>query len=263
MTERVKDWLPIDVASRAPVRDAVNGVVRGWSQDWFADHGLQASRFRASADGMRLRSEAEGWRTYAGALAIAASPPAVSKLASWALDAPLASLELTGPDGAVVDGLEHAMLDDLSARIEILLGLPARDRADSAPAGRLFNNAQSVEIAVTDESGALVLSLALPFETMLALCKASLPPRIKGPATLDGLLSALASTPVGIEATFGEAEVGMVELRKLAVGDVLVLDRPLEAGVRFDLPGSDDPFAVAHLGEAEGRLTLTLQSHQD
>lgn len=263
MTDQARDWLPVDVASRAPVRDAVNDVVRDWSQDWFADHGLRANRFRTSSDGIRLRSEAEGWRTYGGALAIAATTHAVSKLASWVLDAPLASLELTGHDSAVIGRLEHVLLDDLSARLEGLLGLPARDRADAAPVGRQFNSAQRVEIAITDDTGALVLSLTLPFESMLPLCKASLPPRSRAEPPLGDLLAALASTPVEIEATFGEAEVGMVELRKLAVGDVLVLDRPLDAGVRFDVPGSDAPFAMAHLGEADGRLSLTLQSPQD
>ena len=263
MTEQAEDWLPIDVASRAPVRDAINAVVRDWSQDWFADHGLQATRFRTSSDGIRLRSEAEGWRTYGGALAIAATTHAVSKLASWVLDAPLASLELTGLDNAVIDRLEHVLLDDLSARLEGLLGLPERDPADAAPVGRQFSNAQSVEIAITDDTGALVLSLTMPFEKMLPLCRASLPPRSRAQPPLGDLLAAIAPTQVEIEATFGEAEVGMVELRKLTVGDVLVLDRPLDAGVRFDIPGSDAPFATAHLGETDGRMSLTLQSPQD
>lgn len=260
MTLKVRDWLPAEVASRAKVRETIDAAVLAWSQAWFANQRLQATRFRPLADSPRLRGEDEWWRAYRGPVTLSIAPPAAQRMVSWVLDAPLARLELTPRDAAVTEGLEHAVLDDLTARIETLLDLPDVEASSPPRVGTPGLGQGGVEVAVTDEVGALILSLALPFEAVLPLAKASLPAPRPPTETLSGLGQALAPTPVKLQAALGHVEIGVADLRRLAIGDVLVLDRGVDQGVLLDLPGSTDEFTIARLGEADGRLTLTLES---
>ena len=260
MTAHVGEWLPIEVVCRAKVREALDCAVLDWSRDWFATQRLQATRFRPLAQRLRMQVEGDIWRAYRGPVAIAVTDAAATRLASWALDAPLDRLELGVRDAAVVEALQHALLDDLTARVEALLGVPDT-AARPAPAERRLGG-DGLEAAVTDASGALVASIAVPLEAILPFARTTLPPAQPSTTAVAALGSALASTGVTIEATLGRAEIGVTDLRRLAKGDVLVLDREIEAGVRLGLAGSGHALGAARLGEAGGRLTLTLESDQ-
>jgi flagellar motor switch/type III secretory pathway protein FliN len=68
---------------------------------------------------------------------------------------------------------------------------------------------------------------------------------------------AVADEPVRVEAMLGETEVSLRELMQLAVGDVIVLDQPLNAAGRLAMPDGRT-IAPVVLGRADERRAVSV-----
>jgi flagellar motor switch/type III secretory pathway protein FliN len=104
----------------------------------------------------------------------------------------------------------------------------------------------------------VLLQVALPAAPLAAIYRRGLPRPAAASRPLDDRLKALAGSQVRLEATLGEAVITLPELRAMAPGDVLRLDRKLTDPGRLHLAGGG---FVAHaaLTHADGQLALRLR----
>ncbi|MGE5566073.1 MAG: FliM/FliN family flagellar motor switch protein [Parcubacteria group bacterium] len=256
MTNRVLDWLPLSAVAREPVRAKVTAAVSAWSEAWFSPpRRLHATRLTPHKG--ETAAQGRTWRIPRQALAISCPRPAAARLLDWALDTDVQRLSPTDADRKLIEAFEAQIIEDLAAKIERALGIEGKSKSDPAsPYGPL--GGLSIEIA--DEQGETLVWLALAMSDVLPACKASLPQRARSVEKLTGLRSALADTPVSIEAVLGSASLGLADLRTLAPGDVLVLDAGLEDAALLALAGSQRSVGRATLTHTEDALALTLQA---
>jgi flagellar motor switch/type III secretory pathway protein FliN len=232
-----RPWLPAGIAQRPEVRAELARVVDGWASAWFATACLSAADFGRPQDG-----------GVGQPLALAVGPGELLHLAALAADLTDAPEALTGADRTLLRGLGEAMVADLHRRIEDRLAIGA-----PAPVG-----GESLEIRIGPRGARPTLIIAIAEAALVGLAKGlmSTPPAPR--ASLTGIAQALTETSLTIEAILGEANLTFGDLRGLAVGDVLVLDTPLEGLLALSLSGGDRAFATARLNPSDDHLTLTV-----
>lgn len=263
MIAEAQPWLPTAALARRAVGRAIDAAVDNWSAAWFGGHRLTAAVFRPVSGPNASRAEGGGWQVYGTSMALAIGEAAKTRLVGWALDGPMDMLALEGADAKVVARFGHLLLGDLARAVEAALGTAP----DVLPTPRLvdhpFGRAGGVEVPLGEGQGGALLTLAIPGEAVLPLCRASLPPARPARTPLTRPREAIGSTRVRLQATLGHASIGLADLRRLSEGDVLVLDRALDQGASLLAAGLPEPVASAELGAADGRVTLALQTAQD
>jgi len=181
---------------------------------------------------------------------------AVARLRSRALDlSPPPPRAETDRDAALLRGFDRRMLEDLAARVEAALAVGAPE--DGAAAGASPPGADCLCAMVAEADGAEALRLAIPKAPVIAFRKAAVaaPPRRSPPAPRR---KALAAAPIRVEARLGSARLSLEELRSLAPGDVLLLERRLDEPAELFAAGDARAFAAGRLDAAE-RLTLIIE----
>jgi flagellar motor switch/type III secretory pathway protein FliN len=98
--------------------------------------------------------------------------------------------------------------------------------------------------------------LELAPDTVLTCLAASAPSRARGPV-LEPLSKAIQTQSVVLEAIAGEADLAVEELRTLAAGDVLKLNRRITEPLELRIQGGG-VVCAARLGAARGRTALQL-----
>jgi len=247
--EKLRDWLPAEAAERSAVRGPVEEVVAEWSSHWFARGELSLSGW-ALAPRPRPAGDA-GWRDCGGGVEASCSSRASVRLAGMALDARLEQLDLNDRDRSLTSAFSRRMVDDLGQRLRRLLGVE-RDVPEVTATDR------RVVATISDGADAL-LSLAIPFPLLIGLCRRVLPK--PGPAMKisDPRLQALGPTTLRLDATLGSATLSLSEVRDLAVGDILLLDRTLGDAADLSLARSRTVVARGVLTETDGHVALILQ----
>ena len=254
MIEAARDWLPLGVAVRDAVRNPIEQAIELWANQWFARRRLRVGAYEAipSKGGARLP-----WRQFGQAVAVAQSQP--GRLALLALDADTDGCLPTERDSRLIEAFETSLFGDLADRVARALGLePVLDeppRLVEDPFGR----DGGVKIEIVETNRVASLTIAIPLEAMLPACRRTLPPRSAKTMSLSPRVGALTETSVEIEAVLGRAKVTIEELGHLAVGDVLVLDTPLDGLAEVIRPRTSDILAHARLSEDAGSIALTLQ----
>lgn len=266
MTQEAQTWLPLGVATRDAVQAAIGRAVADWADLWFPRPQVAVSGFKPTMGEPRDDADGSGWRVYRKTVAISCPRRSGSRLAGWALDAPLADLSPRKGDRRLLELFERTLIEDLALKVELALGVdgPAAAPASVHPQPQVLRNPfgklGGVAVALTEDFGAPLLSLAIPLAALLPLCRASLAPAARKPAALASFAQALGSADLTIEATLGNAEVPVADLRALAPGDVLVLQRGLADAVDVSLAGSETTFARAKLIDLDGQMALALQT---
>ena len=260
MTGGPREWLPLDVCKREIVRTSLEGAVAAWSELWFVGRGIRVSNCRPIVSARGEGVDGAAWKIHAGPAAISCPPRFAQRFSAWALDINLDNLVLGQADRRIVSQMENDILQDLARTVEQALDA----ETGVAPEGfhgsvDPFDGLGGVVLNLADELGDRCLALAVPLGALIPLCRASFPPRRKA-APMKSRLDALRSTPVRMEALLGEVEVAIVDLPGLAAGDVLVLNRALDASAEVVLHGSEVPVMRGSLTQCESRMALTLQS---
>ena len=241
MTPSFRPWLPADTAAPRLVLGALADMADAWSREWFAGEGMRAA-------GALVRVDARGelkktvWHAHEGGLAIGISASGIAALGAQVLGVPAAG-ERSAADAALLETVGGECLDDIKKRSATLLRLAEKGwtAADSQRAGPVHR----LEIAGPLRSP--VLTLELSADLFVALVKAKLPPP-PVPAPLGKPAEALAALPVSLSALLGRSAITVAELSGLAAGDVLVLDRALDAAL---------PLAVGGTPAARGACTVS------
>lgn len=253
MSQTPRPWAPLEIAGKAAVRAKADQAVVAWSGDWFARARLTVTRWDlvrgdpwAGIDGVRVDGRHLG---------LAYGARAFKRLIERALDAGGADLIATDLDGRLTEAFARPMFEDLLARLEMALELSG---PETAGAGRGARDG-GVKIGVSD-SGDVLLWLVAPFDVLMGLCRGALAPPRPGRAPLTSRRAALGDQPIALEAVLGQVALSLAELRGLAVGDVLVLDRGLSEPATIARRPAGLPLLHADLTDRDGRSALCLRS---
>lgn len=245
MRESLRDWLPAEAAERSAVRAPIEEVVAQWSSHWVARGELSLSHWALAAE---ARADA-AWRDCGGGLQVNCSTRAAARLAGLALDARPEQDELNDRDRKLLASLSRRIVDDLAHRVRQRLGA---ERDVVSPADRRIT-------AVVSEGVDAILQLSIPVPLLTGLCRRTLPTPRAPTTPLASRLAAAAPTTLRLEATLGAVTLSLAEVRDLAVGDILVLDRTVSEPADLSLSRSEAPVARGTLTETEGHVALILQ----
>jgi flagellar motor switch/type III secretory pathway protein FliN len=255
----VRDWLPIEAVAGEAARSVLDTAVRDWCSAFFARRPFRVDRIKPVPAGARS-SEGPAWRSYSSNVAISVQRLTAGQLVARALDADLGAVAVSDQDRLLLDAFERKLFAELAAKIEAALG--SMDRAYDSPReiADPFGPEGGAVAILAEDNGARLMSLALPGRVLLPLCKRSISPSSPSKGRLKSPASALAPTEVVVEATLGSAEIALADLRDLAPGDVLVLNRALGEPADIRLKGAETVIARARLIEVGGQMALSLQA---
>ncbi len=239
---QVWTWLPEGALEHPSVRAGLDGVIRAWCGRWFASHDLQVRRIGAwrpaAADIFRVQASGVGLRC--------TSAQTVSLL-SRALDLDLVHIEVSDADQTLIDQFAKAMFQDLADAVAERVG---EQGVSSRPGLDLSHPSGLVEVVVGDQDGLTSLSLHLPRALANALRIDALPEPAREHDRFASLVQAVGPAPVTLNARLGGVSLALQDARRLARGDVIVLDQTLdEASVLTE--------AISGAALAAGRIVDT------
>jgi hypothetical protein len=248
MIERLRDWLPPQAADQPGVRAMIDGVVAEWSSHWIALEMLSLSAWGAAQD-----AAGDGaWRDCGDGLQVSCSARAGLRLACMALGARVEQVDLGDRDRSLLTDLAGRMVDDLADRLRRRLGAAA-PRIEFAASEPRF-------VAKVSDGCDTLLAVSIPFPLLIRLCRQALPKARPTAVAPELRREAVTPTRIRLRATLGSALLGLAEVRDLAVGDLLVLDRTVDDTVELSVAGA----CVGHgvLTEIDGQAALILQRIQ-
>ena len=257
MSGSVREWLPREAIDSAPVRSAVAATVDTWSHKWFGTGGLAATGFEP----LRLRApvDVSGWRIYGSAVALEAGARATILLAGLALGAEPERLVLSEVDRDIIGRFTTRVAEDLALSLERAIGLDPPEGADGKAVEESLRDG-GLLFSVADLAGEHVLRGAIPTAALAPFRKSVLPPARPRRST-SRLARAIGATSVRVEARLGQTTLPLGAFAGLVPGDVLILDRPVAAGVGLALSRSDRTFASGTIAEEREGLALVLTPH--
>lgn len=250
MTLAFRPWLPADTAAPRLALGALADMADAWSREWFAGEGARAAGALVRVDARgELRKTA--WHAHEGGLAIGISASGIAALGAQVLGV-AAGTERAAADAALLETVGGECLDDLKKRSAVLLRLPEKGwtSADTQRAGPFYR----LEIAGPLRNP--VLTLEVSADLFVGLVKAKLPPA-PASAPLGRPAEALAALPVSLSALLGRSSITVAELSGLAAGDVLVLDRALDAPLPLAIGGTLAPRGACTVSEDGSALKIT------
>lgn len=244
MRTEVWGWLP-DSALNAPgVLSVVDGVLEEWAARWFRSFRLVRHRMDFGAT-----PAVEPIIASAASLLVRGAADKEDILVGQALGLEIARLERTDDDEAVLDAFRQRLIADLVRTLETAFAV---DEALIASAsGR-------VALELRDEDGRKMLTIETTRSVLAQVRRRSLPAKPVDQRPLAGLEAAVADLPVALNARLGSSLVSLSEARRLAPGDVIMLDHALDAP--FDLCGVEGTtIACATLVDTASPRALRLE----
>lgn len=241
----VRDWLPDGAFTSARIARALTPALGQWSDRWLPKTVLTVDRV---VDGP-APPPAPGERAIAGPIASAILTGAGKRhLLEGVLSIRLPS-HLEEIDHRLLDAFANELVLDLIMSVEAALPeLPGAGVVDS----------HGLVLAL---SGEAVLNLTLPSAALVPLIKAILPETVRPRSKPRGRIAALGPTAIGVEGRLGQVRLTAEDVDALAVGDVLILDRSLEAPADLNIAPDGPLIARGTLGQNGGRVSLQLQPH--
>jgi hypothetical protein len=257
MSGAVREWLPLGAATSPRVRDALEGAVDLWSGKWFA--AVRVSLASIEPRPLGAPSVPDGWLLHAGTVAVPADGPDAIRLAGLALGADPEKLVLSEPDRDIIARLAATMCADLAATIAAALGQPIGGDAQPTATADPLERGPGLALRIDEANGRVLTRAVLPLSTLVSFIRTAVP---KGSApALARMDGAIGRTATRLDIRLGETKLSLGELAQLTPGDVLVLDRTIEAGARVSLGAAErKPFARATL-EPDGDTTRLILAH--
>lgn len=248
MTDVAWNWLPDGALGAPPVMRVIDSVLADWCDRWWAGDHLRRQRLTFAETG------SPDIVVQTACVSLRAPAASVEALAGWALDMDLSRIERSEDDGVVIDAMADAMFRDLVGTLDAALGggadeTPGRDR--SGP----------VSIEFTDDAGRRILVIETSRALLAGVRRAALPePPSDASRPLIPIRRAIADTKVSLSAIVGSAEIALPDVRRLARGDVILLNRPLDQPLDLVANGSGARIACAELVDAASPRSLRLQA---
>jgi flagellar motor switch/type III secretory pathway protein FliN len=226
-------YLLLGESARRDLTRRLHECIGRWRRDWAGEH---SSPFRLELSEARMPTAESHWRGVA-CFQIGAGPrPTLmlvtpARLAPWLVGMRGEGVDLQCPDNetTLAADLEKATLTALARLILDSAGMQsaALDRVD-APTEEAIRELQGARYlranVCADEHGSPLGLLISP-----TLASALLPARLSKTKQerIAGRLAAVAQQAVDLEAVLGTADLSVVDLARLAVGDVIVMNESL------------------------------------
>jgi|GEM_PF-5802127 len=253
-----RPWLPLSSLADATVSTTLTGALAAWCETWFAGAApVTLSIVHAGRPVWASAAVSYRWEVHGRAAALAAGPEAIAKLSSLALAAPLPLPARGERDRIILEEFQRRLFADLAERIERALGIAGAPRAEPTSLDDPWADEETLAVLTAFSDGTEAVRVALPARALVPFRKRSASPR-GGKSRLVPLGAAVAATAVPVAVRVGSAVLTLEELRGMAAGDVLLLDRALDEPA--DLLAADRAFARARLVEAERQIRLTIVS---
>lgn len=213
MTALPRPWLPQTVFDDPRMVDALTDPVREWSLKWFG--AAETVKFERCAESHDLSGPRglSGWRPCAAGIWLAWDDRIALRLARQALALGHTRPKTTAEDERLLLRYAERMAGELAEAMQHRFG-PAETDAETAI---------GMKFALQGSDGAFRLLVA--HGALVALRKQLCPAWIPRTPAATRLSILLAGVPIEIEASFGAASLSALDLRQLAIGDVIVLER--------------------------------------
>lgn len=255
MSTAFRSWLPGNTAVPALAQGAIADMADGWSAAWFAGEPLRALGVLTRIDNGRSELRKSAWHVCEGGLAIGLPQSGTEKLGATALGVSTVGKERQSADLVLLDRIGGACLDDLKRRAAALFGI------DKSAAWREYDGAPHADpvhrIEIANGVRSVVLTLELSAECFTRFVKAKLP-AAPIPKTLGVPAEALAGLPVTLSVAVGRCGLTVAELSSLSEGDVLVLDRALDAAMPLAVEGVVTRLGACTFSERDDRIALKI-----
>lgn len=243
MTSEVRDWLPSEAFSANLVEAALAGIVEEWASVWLSNAGALRVDVKGVEEILSCPS-----RIAVDGQAVAASFDGHGKrlVLELALGIRL--------DGASLGETDHRLLDSFSARLFHDLV----ERLDQHLGGVVTDGGGILEtVVLTSSADGELVHLRLSQHALVPLIKRGIgtSPHTSEPVPRQ---QALAATPVALEAVLGKSQLSMDELRGLAVGDVLVLDRAVDGPIDLRIIETGQIIAAGQLQRNDSGVAVHL-----
>jgi flagellar motor switch/type III secretory pathway protein FliN len=256
----VREWFPPGALLGDALRTRIERALAEWADAWFGGRAkLKLTALEARPPLWAAELGKASWHRPGGTVALAVPAAAMVRLRSKALDLAVAVREESDRDAVLLRAFERRMLADLASKVEAAIGI--RNAASAGQPAMMddpWSEGPALCAIVAEANGAEAVRIAIPMGAAIAFRKTGLPPARRGPPP-QHLGAALGNVRVKVAARLGAAEIGLGDLRGLAEGDVLILDRTLEEPAEILAAGAAQPFARGRLDAGE-RLTLVLES---
>lgn len=246
MTTAVWNWLPDNALVVPETLGAIDTALDAWSRRWFQSWRIvrQRLQFASPPTGSPIVAAA-------ASLSVRANESAVDAMMARALDIDLTRLELTEADRTVTAELRELLLQDLAGTLQALL--PAPDTLEAT------NTSGFVLIDLADEEGRKLASIETCRAALARLRWKSLKPAARSRTPLSPLRTAIGDVAIELEAKLGSANLPLADARKLAVGDVIVLDQTLDTSLTLSGPDGS-AVACARLVDTASPRSLQLEA---
>jgi len=243
MTSAARAWLPDNALGLDRARAVLEPGLAGWARRWL---GEEVRLGVGSVGACEPPAEPRTVRIAGadGRLAILLPPRGKRALLEALCGVDLAAVSLGPNDHALIDAMTTEIAEDLIAALGA--GDPARDADDTRLGLGLKLN------------GREFLTVEVPRAWFAARARALVPAVRTRLPRLARRRVAIGDSPVAIDAKLGRGSLSLAELRSLAPGDVVVLDRTVAEGVELVIAASSRGLAQGALGRDGAKPTIRL-----
>lgn len=251
MNGAVRSWLPAGAVLPPVAKGAFMAMADGWSAAWFAVdpprvHGV----FVRVAWSGELRNT--DWHCCDGGLAIGISAGGQEAIGAAVLDLSPDS-PWTEADRALFVRIGGDCLDDLKRRAAMLF---AGEAAAWRTQERVDPGQPVHRIRIADPHNSFTATIEVSADCFARFVKGKLAPVPR--QEIGGGDAALSALPVTLAVAVGGCSVTVAELATLAQGDVLLLDRALEAPLPLMVAGAVARRGSCTLSQSDDRVALKI-----
>jgi flagellar motor switch/type III secretory pathway protein FliN len=253
MTIAPRAWLPANALRDNALVHALSAFSERWAGRWFAAPKPTNVRMHDVAERAGIAAGCECWIHPDAGMMLALGPSAHLPLAGAMLGIDTVTQKLTAEDHAVLRRLAKACASDYLHGAAAALGFQAASTPSSsreAPAGLRF--------ALSLGAATQVIELHFDHRAALAARRNILAEAPTPSPPLASRNEAIGRQPIDVGAMIGTGRLGLGELRTLACGDVLVLDRGPGDAMAIAVNGIAHPEAPCSIVEERGALCMRL-----
>lgn len=223
MTGTVREWLPSGALADDALVARFDTAIAAWSARWFADSGLKrAGRVQVSA------TPTGNWVHLGRGVWIDGEPSLSLGWRALGYDGGRPKANLA--DERILVAYAGRIARDLAATLAEVLGI-TEDADDAVPSTGLL-------IRLGDRRPGRMSQLLIAKSALVAPRKALCPESQRSSGQTRALSEVLGSVPITFEASLGTARASALDLRDIAPGDVIVLQRAAKDPVLLRTSGT-------------------------
>lgn len=214
-------WLPRDALTPSSFERAIKSLVGEWGRHWFAK--VEAKCRIKLREIANAEPGETSWRSCSGEFGISVDGAGRLAVAEAMLDRKISGSAIQSADQPILTDIADRCLDDLLARVSKIVALASN--LDVSWEAVAAEGAMSWDIGLRD--GRAGLTLVVSRATLVRWRKLIVPSAEL--VTLGRIHEALLPQPVALSLEVGQGSLTLADLDQLAIGDVVLLDRGVDA----------------------------------